>query len=1847
MINGFVDDLAINPSLLSTGHSPIVGISGAGLQVSGKVFGAEISGGLFLDTIAFNADNTVDATPNTTPPAFHMLYGGIEASIDLEGLAGFQLRLGLYQDGPLEVYVQADVPILLDPSSGLTLGSFFGSVDFGKTLPGVTDPKNGFSPTGPLGSEIQLLTEPPGTQQSITQWKTQLAGQVASLVKDVGNTTPDFSQLTKHMTIAGGATLYSEYASSNAFELTGGIAVDTVGHVLMAGSLTLGDTFSLQAEAYFNFAQVEQGQAQVLVHAAFPAPTPGSSSPPPLVTAWGELAISYTSGNVTPISGQNVGSTGPALASALQFNNASTADNGGDYVQSNAPVDLNNTSFSVEFWAQQKVAGAQDLIGQSGQPSGLRIGFDGSGRLVAKYGSTTVAATNVADQKWHQWAVTYDAGSGAVTIYRDGESSGTGSFGTGLSNLSGAFLIGKSGDAGAAGFVGSIDEVRVWTIVLAQTAIQANMDRSNLGGSTGLVADWTFDEGSPGSPEENKTAVTDVSGRGNGATLYVGSAPPDWTTVMLVTLPQVSSGTTLTITLSGGVDLGVKPVALEVTGSAAFSYTHVNGGPGVNPETDVALTVSGTLPLAPLGDLADVAGTVELVLPNDDITQAYLYGAVYATPGDMFSKLKNLGVTLSGFAYLDFNTSADTKTVKVKPPNHDEQTIKIDPESATIWVHGAATFSKGGTSWFGIDNADLFIHFGEAPGGFQFQVYVSGTLELGPPDAPIFSLDAWGYLQIDSSGIAAELDASFATGGASKSELSVDGTVFVELNTTDKTITFTPPTTIQTSSDGASKSFDSGSSDSTITIADRPTLPDGTKPDSAEPYFLANITADVSLLNGEFVLNGMVDLVVAPNLLTLSFDAGLNMNLPNGTTVLTGTATGGLTIDAHGMVGAVDVEGISFNAGILSINAAAKLEINTTGVSAVVGAGTPNPITVPAGAGGFFAELSATGDLTIKDQTIANASIDVTITGGAAVIVVHGGVNVPVLGDVTVDGTLGIITGAGGGVYGGLSIVEQTKPGGFQDLLQKIGLNFSQSAEFQFELNTTASDQYFTGFTVDKKTGDITTGQQITVKSDSFALDMGGSLTLFNNGFHLAGDFGFSFSTSNVSFYIDGSVALLGQSISFSKSFSLDTNFVLYADVNLNTSLSFGGAVPLTVGGELVFGINATGGSVTEDGGAFTMPAHSGIVGIKNFSVQVGAFRDTPTPTSSASFDTSLLITVQNGDFTFAWRTDVSADFIVDGVDLFSFDVSGGMSVTIGYSNGAFTFGGSVDVSVKWDGHNVGSIKGSLYTSISTDGIHVEADGTVSSDYFPVKHSYSGSIDFSTSRNSSHTIPTPRLNYVVIHHDGADSATVDSVILGEQPTFEANVTDGSIGGGIYLKYVWRMYTPSNPYNAATDPFKPQDPTTWNSSATASYIDGQNPNIPSGTSDFSPAISFDFFRKSGTYTVVLKVFKYLKNGTATPYGDVVSFVKNFTVRPPAVTVQDVTGASQFEPLGTTLNLSGTVTTDDVDQNTGKNGNYYEFYYEYDWTIIRDGVPLDPQTTYGWSDPLDPSTATVAPLSFQPTATGRYTVTLTARLVDRLSSQTNDSYPSPLFKKSFLVVPAGNVLTVDSTNDSPTFSSNGMTLREALAIANQDPGTWTIDFAPSLTGETIDLSSVGDDTIGASALAIAARNNVTIDASAAPGLTIERAADAPAMRLFYVPQEATLAVDDLTLRGGLAMGGAPVGAGGGGAGLGGAIYDAGVPDHRRLNTGRRPGDRRRGRRKPILGSRRDAEWRRLRSKWRLRRRWRRRRTCRHWLTGWARRLRWRGRRLAGRRRRRGNGRRRLHRLRTPHHHRQHIH
>ena len=285
-VAGSVTGAVIDIGLLRQGQFPLVGLAGASVTIGGNLFGGQASGTLFLELLKVDSSNRIIATTDTTTPvASQVLYGGAIVSFTMAGISGFEVRFGVSERGPLNVFVSAGIPILLDPISGLTITNLRAGVTFNSTLPSVTDPlalRGGqFTPTG---------------QQTSEQWRANLK---LAVINQISSGQTDFwAAFSQPMKIEGGATLYSAYASTNVFRADIDLIISTDGKFLVTGLFTVGNAVNFRAGLYADLSQLQTGSGTILFLADFPANSP-------YITIRGRATFGFIGGNGLAASSTN------------------------------------------------------------------------------------------------------------------------------------------------------------------------------------------------------------------------------------------------------------------------------------------------------------------------------------------------------------------------------------------------------------------------------------------------------------------------------------------------------------------------------------------------------------------------------------------------------------------------------------------------------------------------------------------------------------------------------------------------------------------------------------------------------------------------------------------------------------------------------------------------------------------------------------------------------------------------------------------------------------------------------------------------------------------------------------------------------------------------------------------------------------------------------------------------------------------------------------------------------------------------------------------------------------------------------------------------------------------------------------------------------------------------------------------------------------------------------------------------------------------------------------------------------------------------------------------------------
>jgi hypothetical protein len=282
------------------------------------------------------------------------------------------------------------------------------------------------------------------------------------------------------------------------------------------------------------------------------------------------------------------------------------------------------STYTKEAWVYAtSYSGSHNVIsgGNTGQhafwiPNGfLSAGHNGQWQNVS-------ASTQLSLNTWYHIAVTYDAATTTMILYKDGvlisSNSAVLPFNGGNILRIGAY------DFGGNLFRGSIDEVRIWNRVLPLAEIQNNMNCELVipTTQTGLVAYYQFNQGFDAADNTSITSLTDASVNGNNGTLnnfmltgttsnWLAGSPIITVNNATVTTPVVynqgDASTALTATtgangtgllwyttVTGGTGSSIAPTpSTAAAGNTSYwvSSTNANGCESIR--TEIVVTVNG------------------------------------------------------------------------------------------------------------------------------------------------------------------------------------------------------------------------------------------------------------------------------------------------------------------------------------------------------------------------------------------------------------------------------------------------------------------------------------------------------------------------------------------------------------------------------------------------------------------------------------------------------------------------------------------------------------------------------------------------------------------------------------------------------------------------------------------------------------------------------------------------------------------------------------------------------------------------------------------------------------------------------------------------------------------------------------------------------------------------------------------------------------------------------------------------------------------------------------------------------------------------------------------------------
>ena len=213
----------------------------------------------------------------------------------------------------------------------------------------------------------------------------------------------------------------------------------------------------------------------------------------------------------------------------VTFSNTKSLDLDGtnDHVTANgAGNDMNVNVGTISIWVKLDSTSINAVPIKASVDSNNQVGFtylNSSNKLRYLYkagGSTKKVDHSVSienDGNWHHIAITWDTSADELKAYLDGSQVGStvGSLGSWSGTISDV-VMGKNSVADNAYWKGHLDQVSIFTSVIAIGTLYNSGTIPNLTGTSNMVGWWQMEEGSG-------TTVADDSGTSNTATLVNGT----------------------------------------------------------------------------------------------------------------------------------------------------------------------------------------------------------------------------------------------------------------------------------------------------------------------------------------------------------------------------------------------------------------------------------------------------------------------------------------------------------------------------------------------------------------------------------------------------------------------------------------------------------------------------------------------------------------------------------------------------------------------------------------------------------------------------------------------------------------------------------------------------------------------------------------------------------------------------------------------------------------------------------------------------------------------------------------------------------------------------------------------------------------------------------------------------------------------------------------------------------------------------------------------------------------------------------------------------------------------------
>lgn len=409
-------------------------------------------------------------------------------------------------------------------------------------------------------------------------------------------------------------------------------------------------------------------------------------------------------------------------------------------IGTNTALPTSTFSYTIEAWINpDAITGAHGIAGwgihqASTRFTGFRLGINGANKTLVNYWWGNDLVVNIPDisGSWHHVACTYDNATNARKLYLDGVMIGSDNPGYLHNAPNTNFRIGITNPGEI--YKGKIDEMRVWNVARTASQLTSDMSHSISPASTGLVAYYTFDQGTAGGNNTTITTLYDLSVNNKSGTLggfALSGITSNWLASQALQPPPI-------ITSFAPKEISMNSI-VTITGSYLSRPTNVSFG-GVAADSIVVISpsvvtarvkegASGSLQFTTLGGTAFMSGAV--FFPPASISSL---NPINSKPGS--------ALTINGSNFIDVTALL----IGGVPP--DSFTVLSDSQISAVIGPGASsgniviTTAKGGTLiypgfWMGTDQGNA-LHFD----GSNDYVLIGINTAL-PVNNSSYTIEAW------------------------------------------------------------------------------------------------------------------------------------------------------------------------------------------------------------------------------------------------------------------------------------------------------------------------------------------------------------------------------------------------------------------------------------------------------------------------------------------------------------------------------------------------------------------------------------------------------------------------------------------------------------------------------------------------------------------------------------------------------------------------------------------------------------------------------------------------------------------------------------------------------------------------------------------------------------------------------------------------------------------------------------------------------------------------------------------------------------------------------------------------